>query len=71
MENNQMDNMTDKELDQKDLDKVVGGFTAVSTASLKLTTAPLTFQSLKIDPRLGDKLINGACDCCKWEPAIV
>lgn len=56
----------DKEIDSKDLDKVVGGYTTLS-----LATAPTTFQILKIDPRLGDRLVNGACDCCKWEPAIV
>ena len=59
-------NINDKEIDSKELDKVVGGYTV-----LKLATAPITFQALKIDPRLGDKLVNGACDCCKWEPAIV
>ena len=47
---------------------VVGG---LSFSKISLNQAVIAKSTLKVDPRLGDFILNGACGCCSWEPAIV
>ncbi|MCB1740219.1 MAG: hypothetical protein KDK91_07610 [Gammaproteobacteria bacterium] len=57
-----------RDVEAGEMEAVVGGLSLSRTAFAPQLAAKST---LKVDARLGDYILNGACDCCKWEPAIV
>lgn len=72
---NETTDKDEKHIPDTDLDMVAGGtsysYKMMPLQPNKLAASYGAFRSLKVDPRLGDWIVNGACDCCKWEPAIV